>query len=571
MSTSLYQKYRPQQFSDMIGQDHIQKTLLQELRVDAISHAYLFSGPRGVGKTTSARVFARAVNCLSRIDGEPCDRCVSCVQILSGATFDIIEIDAASHTGVDNVRDNIIENARVAPAQLAWKVFIIDEVHMLSIAAFNALLKTLEEPPKQTLFILATTELQKVPATILSRCERFLFHRISPTDMVRRLQYIVDAEKKEVNEDVLYAIAKRAQGAQRDAETLLGQILVLDENPITLASAALIVPQSHTASLLLCFQAIVQKETQTVLEHIEEIFSQGVSMNDFSRDWIEFLRLMLFFSVSKDLNVFEYTDLSAQEKETIQKLCDTISPSDISFFLQRFLEADLSIATSPIETVPIELGFVDVIERFYGKTEETNKRSVDGEKKRVSTPSVSNDAPSIRTEKKEEEKKEAQEKAPPVQTVQKKETPSATIQHTLEQKKSMPKKSDSVSDAPITEDLVKKKWKELLTEMNHHNHALKLTFQVATVVDVTDNIMTLGFEHQFYKDRIEDHRNSDVIHTVLETVFGTKVRVIASVSSDHGVKKEEMVSDTVADPSEDDLANVWDLASAAFGSTGTTE
>ena len=187
MAQALYRKYRPVRFSDLVGQNHIRITLQNELEQDRVAHAYLFSGPRGVGKTTTARLLAKAVNCKDRKDSEACEKCDFCKEISQGKSLDVIEIDAASHTGVDNVRENIIENSRFTPQRLKYKVFIIDEVHMLSLSAFNALLKTLEEPPEHVIFILATTEIHRVPETIISRCQRFDFKRVSVDDLVKRM------------------------------------------------------------------------------------------------------------------------------------------------------------------------------------------------------------------------------------------------------------------------------------------------------------------------------------------------------------------------------------------------
>ena len=190
--TVLYRKYRPRTFAEVAGQEHVKAALANEAATGRVAHSYLFSGPRGVGKTSIARIFAKAINCGARgRDGDPCGTCGPCLEISEGRALDVIEIDAASHTGVDNVREQVIEHARFAPSSLAYKVFIIDEVHMLSTSAFNALLKTLEEPPAQVVFILATTELHKLPATVVSRCQRFDFRKIDPKEMARRLGRLV--------------------------------------------------------------------------------------------------------------------------------------------------------------------------------------------------------------------------------------------------------------------------------------------------------------------------------------------------------------------------------------------
>ena len=217
-------KWRPQQFEDVVGQEHVTQTLKNAIKSDRVAHAYLFVGPRGVGKTSTARIFAKALNCAKGPTATPCDKCDACREIMAGNNLDVIEIDAASNTGVDNVRD-LRDNVRYAPSRGPFKIYIIDEVHMLSMAAFNALLKTLEEPPKHVKFVFATTEPQKVPATILSRCQRFDLRRISVKDIVKRLSEVAAAEKLEIDEDAMLAIARGAEGGLRDAESALDQLI----------------------------------------------------------------------------------------------------------------------------------------------------------------------------------------------------------------------------------------------------------------------------------------------------------------------------------------------------------
>jgi DNA polymerase-3 subunit gamma/tau len=217
-------KWRPQKFDDVVGQEHVTQTLKNAIASDRVAHAYLFVGPRGVGKTSTARIFAKALNCEKGPTATPCDKCDSCREIMAGNNLDVLEIDAASNTGVDNVRD-LRDNVRYAPSRGPFKIYIIDEVHMLSTAAFNALLKTLEEPPKHVKFVFATTEPQKVPATILSRCQRFDLRRISVKDIVKRLSEVAEAEKLEIDEDAMLAIARGAEGGLRDAESALDQLI----------------------------------------------------------------------------------------------------------------------------------------------------------------------------------------------------------------------------------------------------------------------------------------------------------------------------------------------------------
>ena len=217
--TALYRKFRPSEFSDVKGQDHIVTTLKNQIRADRIGHAYLFCGTRGTGKTTIAKIFARAVNCEHPVDGDPCGECASCRAIASGSSMNVAEIDAASNNGVDNIRE-IREEVAYSPAEGKYKVYIIDEVHMLSIGAFNALLKTLEEPPSYVIFILATTEAHKIPITILSRCQRYDFRRITTETIAARLQELMEEEQVEVEERALTYVAKAGDGSMRDALSL---------------------------------------------------------------------------------------------------------------------------------------------------------------------------------------------------------------------------------------------------------------------------------------------------------------------------------------------------------------
>jgi DNA polymerase III subunit gamma/tau len=292
---SLYRKYRPSLFADVIGQEHIKQTLQNEILQGTTVHAYLFSGPRAVGKTTTARILARAVNCTKRseTESEPCNDCDPCTAILNNKSLDIIEIDAASHTGVDNVRDNIIAAARVAHSGLKYKVFIVDEVHMLSISAFNALLKLLEEPPTCVIFILATTELHKVPATIVSRCQRFDFRKIPADQMRARLQKLIGFEKKEVDEAIITEVIRRSGGFERDAESLLGQILALHETKIDKTLASVVLPFSNDELVAQLATSLVTRNTQEGIRMVNGLLEEGIDMASFINDLIDYCRDIL--------------------------------------------------------------------------------------------------------------------------------------------------------------------------------------------------------------------------------------------------------------------------------------
>ena len=309
MSLAIYRKYRPQKWSDLTGQNHIKVTLQNEIEAEKIAHAYLFTGPRGIGKTTTARLFAKALNCQERKQGqsEPCNKCDSCLELVEGNDLDILEIDAASHTGVDNVRENIIANARFTPVKRKYKVFIIDEVHMLSISAFNALLKILEEPPEYTIFILATTEVHKVPATIISRCQRFDFKKINAEDLIKRLTLICQQEGVKVSKKVLTNIARVSEGCLRDAESLLGQVLSLGEKEVSEEEASLIIPASNYNLVVELIDYLRYKNAEQSISLINKLVTDGVDLMQFTDELIEFLRKMILSKISGGLK--ELTDI----------------------------------------------------------------------------------------------------------------------------------------------------------------------------------------------------------------------------------------------------------------------
>ncbi|HEM4679962.1 TPA: DNA polymerase III subunit gamma/tau [Streptococcus suis] len=293
MYQALYRKYRSQTFGEMVGQEVVATTLKQAIEQGKISHAYLFSGPRGTGKTSAAKIFAKAMNCPNQVAGEPCNDCYICQAITEGSLEDVIEIDAASNNGVDEIRD-IRDKSTYAPSLATYKVYIIDEVHMLSTGAFNALLKTLEEPTENVVFILATTELHKIPATILSRVQRFEFKSIKVTDIQEHLAAILTKEGLIFDEQALTIIARRAEGGMRDALSILDQALSLSQDQqVTLEIAEEITGSISLRALDDYVASLRQGDSVTALQHLQTLFDQGKSMSRFATDLLYYLRDVL--------------------------------------------------------------------------------------------------------------------------------------------------------------------------------------------------------------------------------------------------------------------------------------
>lgn len=368
---ALYRKFRPKTFEDVVGQEHITQTLKNQIKSGRIAHAYLFSGGRGSGKTSTAKILSRAVNCLNPKEGEPCNECEVCKQALEGALIDISEIDAASNNGVDNIRD-IREEVEFIPTSAKYRVYIIDEVHMLSTGAFNALLKTLEEPPKHVIFILATTEPQKLPVTILSRCQRFDFKRISIENIMKRLTLICDESHINAEEGALKVIAKMSDGAMRDAISILERCVADGEDVITEEKIRELVGIPEVEYLLQMTQSLIQKDASKVLENAENVINEGKDLEIFTWELIKFVRDLLMLNVSENLVVYREID----------KMKDLLKMTDKETLLQ--LIADLSTLQSSMKwaserEVIFETGLIKICMEKVQVIESSNapKKSVD--------------------------------------------------------------------------------------------------------------------------------------------------------------------------------------------------
>ena len=322
---ALYRKWRPQKFEDMVGQTAVTKTLKNAIIHHKTSHAYLFTGPRGTGKTSAAKIFAKAINCLNPQDGEPCNDCLLCKGITEGTIGDVIEIDAASNNGVEEIRD-IRDKARYAPTQATYKVYIIDEVHMLSTGAFNALLKTLEEPPKNVIFILATTEPHKIPATIISRTQRFDFRRITNDEIIQRLRYILEQEEIAYEEEALSVIARCANGGMRDALSLLDQVISFSDDKVSFEQA-IQVSGSLTDDLMIEFvRLLTQQQAQAALLQLQDLLLLGKEASRLIEEWLEF---------SRDLLVAKQTGNMIGRSEAFVSFAKEVEET----FLYRFMDA----------------------------------------------------------------------------------------------------------------------------------------------------------------------------------------------------------------------------------------
>lgn len=366
MSKVLYRKYRPKSFSDIIGQEHVVKTLKNAIKSGNISHAYLFAGPRGTGKTTMARLLAKAVNC-EEDSAEPCNECNSCQSITEGNAVDLIEIDAASHRGIDEIRQ-LREGIKFSPNSLKYKVYIIDESHQLTKGAANALLKTLEEAPDHAIFVLATTEPQKMLSTIISRCQRFDFRKLNLSEIIEKLEKILKAEDVETDKRSLEIIATAAGGSFRDAESLLDQILTFTEDKLEEGDVKSLLGLVETQYIFKFVDLIADKKRLKAIQYLEELYTEGVNLEEFHSSLLEYLRQLMAMSLTKsNLDDQENSVISGlrvsftkEEMKKLKKQAEDLPTEEINKMLKIFLKAGKRMDYSPIPQLPIEMAVVDL-------------------------------------------------------------------------------------------------------------------------------------------------------------------------------------------------------------------
>lgn len=367
MSLVLYRKYRPQRFAEVIGQEHIVKTLTNAIAKGIISHAYLFAGPRGSGKTTIARLVAKSLNCQNQKEGEfePCNRCSSCLEIMEGRSMDLIEIDAASHRGIDEIRE-LKEGIKISPTKSKYKVFIIDESHQLTKEAANALLKILEEPPSHAIFILATTEIHKMIPTIISRCQRFDFRKLTLPEIVKRLEIISQKEKIKIEKKALELIASIAAGSIRDAESLLDQVqtFVGRDGEIKAEIVKELLGVVDRKLVVEFSDFLFQKKTIEAINYLNELSEKGIDLQEFTNTLINYLRHALILKIFKEGDDLIFSGFTKEELEKLKSQVANFQESELQRMVSIFLEAQNKMKFSPILQLPLELAIVEICQKI---------------------------------------------------------------------------------------------------------------------------------------------------------------------------------------------------------------
>ena len=368
--TALYRKFRPQTFAEMVGQEHITRTLRNQIMANRVGHAYLFNGGRGTGKTTSAKVLARAINCLNPQDGEPCNECEICKVALNGSLTDIVEMDAASNNSVEDIR-SIREEVNFLPTKAKYRVYIIDEVHMLSQGAFNALLKTLEEPPEHVKFILATTEPQKLPATILSRCQRFDFKRISNEDIIKRLEIVCKESNIEITKQALNIIASLAEGAMRDALSILERCVQDGENNIDEDKIKELVGIPKITYIHSITEAIIKYNIDEAMESITKVLDEGKDLNNLLWEIIKYIKDILMVKTGQKLTIYNESDF-----ENLKKLADEVSKERAIKLISELSKLENDMKSSTQRLIVFEAGIIRLCDKELALSSSSNSNDL---------------------------------------------------------------------------------------------------------------------------------------------------------------------------------------------------
>ena len=500
MTQALYRKWRPRKWDQVVGQDHVVQTLRNAIASERIGHAYLFSGPRGTGKTTTARLLAKAANCLSPdLSNRPCDECENCKAVNEGRFLDLIEIDAASNTSVEDVRD-LRDKINFSPSVGKYKVYIIDEVHMLSTAAFNAILKTLEEPPAHAIFILATTEVHKIPATVLSRCQRHEFRRIPVAEIVKTLKMLAKEEKIEADEEAYILIARQATGAMRDAISLLDQLASTGQR-ITLELAQTVLGTATNQLVVDLVNAMQQKDATIGLDTIHSALDSGSDPRQFARQMVDYLRNLLLIQMGNEKQVDATDDL----KTIMRGHAKSVGTAHLMDWIRNFNQSINDLRTSWQPSLALEMAFAESIE------EQTEYR--------VPEPSLQPAAQMRRTES-------APASAAPART--KVEEPISAE----------PVRSESVSkpaqDTPIpsgtlasgvTTQVIQSNWQAIRAEVKRTSPAAEALLNSLKLLQVKEGILIIGFQGNILKSKMESEENLLVTRQAITRVTGADVQI----------------------------------------------
>lgn len=539
---ALYRAFRPQTFEDVVGQKHVTKTLRNAIIRNKESHAYLFSGPRGTGKTSIAKIFAKALNCRFGSEGEPCNECDICMSITEGSANDVIEIDAASNNGVDEIR-NIREKVKYAPSEAMYKVYIIDEVHMLTTGAFNALLKTLEEPPGHAIFILATTEPHKIPATIISRCQRFDFKAIELNEIVERLEYVAQSESLEYESDAIEYIARTSEGGMRDALSIMDQVIAYSNDVITLDDAIMITGGIKSEELNDWLKLIDHRDSREAFIKYHQFIEEGKDPTRLIHELVYYIRDIILMKHDGEIN--EDVAFAHTEDKVLYEMIDVLNDAMV---MMRF-----SVNTS----VHLEVVIVKLIQVLNRNDQSVEPQAVDlshiEQKLAELDKKLSNHSQAPNSQAQEPQKRE--------------ETQSRSSKgFSLRQ-------IEKVLDNANKEDLVKLKddWPKVYQHVEEKGyHALRSLIKDSEPVAASDTHVLLKFKSDLHSDLInKDEKKRQELEAVIPSIIGKDVKVVGVPDSSWLQVRHDYIQEKKANKekkSDEDGKKPSDVAKEIFGS-----
>ena len=554
-SQVFYRKWRPQTLAEVFGQEPVTQTLLNALGSGRVSHAYLFCGPRGTGKTSTGRILAKAVNCLTNGQGEPCNTCAMCQAVTEGRALDVIEIDAASNTGVDDIR-SLREKVNYAPNEARYKVYIIDEVHMLSTSAANALLKTLEEPPPHVIFVLATTEAHKILATIMSRCQRFDFRRLSQQDITAKLSRICETEGISAEPEAIRLIAKSATGSLRDAENLLQQMTTYYGTEVGFHQVQEVLGITGDRRTRELARHIINGDIPSGVATISSVNSDGLNLRQFNRELVEYLRTLLLVKTGAD----ETVDLTAEDVGELKDLAAKVSLAQVLKAVKTFGQLDIGLEN--YSTLPLELAMVDASLTTSPAEEErpAPRREPASRPVQKTRPAPATAAPSAGSRETEPAPSETppSETPPPVTTApatRPSESEPAPVETPVaETPQPVGATSGPAAASGNETERLRQEWKEVIEQAppeTKRTSALAILRSAGVMpVSVEDDMVVLSFRYPVFKEKLEDPENQRVVEKVISSFLGHPCRVRCVAENSHLVKEALKLGAQILDTEE---------------------